>query len=351
MLLQPKLSNKSLAEMCHRLAIETDTGIDIRRTWQRETDITRGRLQPYIASIRDAVARGDTLSDALASTGSVFPPLFLEMARVGEQTGTLAKVFSRLESHYRRQVRAERIFLGAIAWPMFELAFAILIVGALIWILGVIAQRNNGKPIDILGFGLVGTRGLIIYSILVTVVVVCISSVVVAVNRGMLWTRSLQRAMLQIPAIGNALQRIALARIAWALHLTLNVDIGLRRIIPLALRSTANDYYIRHTNQIVNIVTAGEPLHVAFAASHAFPSEFIDALAAAEESGRIVESMERLSNRYEEEAESAIKILAKILGFAVAGCVMAFIVFLIFRLANFYIGTINDAVKMTGRSR
>src|SRR3954466_7961162 len=132
MLFQPQLSNKALAELCHRLAVETDSGIDIRRTWQRETDMTRGRLKPYISSIRDALARGDELSEALMSTGQVFPKLFLEMARVGEQTGTLGKVFYRLEPHYRRQVRAERIFLGAIAWPMFELVFAVLVVGALI---------------------------------------------------------------------------------------------------------------------------------------------------------------------------------------------------------------------------
>jgi type IV pilus assembly protein PilC len=234
---------------------------------------------------------------------------------------------------------------------MIELIFAVLVIGALIWILGIVAQRNNGQPIDVLGFGLIGTRGLIIYSVLVTVISLCIASVVIALNRGMLWTRSLQRALIQIPAVGNALQRIALARIAWSLHLMLNVDLGLRRIVPLALRSTANDYYIRHTNQIVNIVAAGEPLHVAFARCGAFPSEFIDALAAAEESGRIVESMDRLSARYEEEAEAAVKTLATVLGFVVGACVMAFIVFLIFRLANFYIGTINDAVRMTERSR
>jgi type II secretory pathway component PulF len=351
MLFQPQLSNKSLSEMCHRLAVETDSGIDIRRTWQRETDITHGRIKPYIVSIRDAVARGDTLSEAFASTGRLFPQLFLEMARVGEQTGTLGKVFARLETHYRRQVRAERIFFGAIAWPMIELIFAVLVIGALIWILGVVAQRNNGQPIDVLGFGLIGTRGLIIYSILVTIISLCIASVVIALQRGMLWTRSLQRALIQMPAVGNALQRIALARIAWALHLMLNVDLGLRRIVPLALRSTANDYYIRHTNQILNVVTSGEPIHVAFASCGAFPSEFIDALAAAEESGRVVESMDRLSARYEEEAEAAVKTLATVLGFVVGACVMAFIVFLIFRLANFYIGTINDAVKMTGRSR
>jgi type II secretory pathway component PulF len=230
---------------------------------------------------------------------------------------------------------------------MIELIFAVLVIGALIWILGVVARQNNGKAIDVLGFGLIGTPGLIIYIIFVTVVTLCISSVVIALNRGMLWTRSLQRALIELPAVGNALQRIALARIAWALHLMLNVDMGLRRIVPLALRSTANDYYIRHTDQIVKVVTSGEPLHVAFASSQAFPSEFIDALASAEESGRIVESMDRLSARYEEEAEAAVKVLATVLGFVVGACVMAFIVFLIFRLANFYIGTINDAVKMT----
>jgi type II secretory pathway component PulF len=344
---QPQLSNKALAELCHRLAIENDSGIDIRRTWQRETDISRGRIRPYIGTVRDAVAHGETLADALASTGHVFPQLFLEMVRVGEQTGTLAKVFYRLEAHYRRQVRAERIFLSAIAWPVIELVFAIFVVGGLIWVLGIVAQRNNGKPIDVLGFGLIGTSGLIIYIALVTIVIAAIASVVIAVNRGMLWTRVLQRLLIQTPGVGHALERIALSRVAWALHLTLNVDIGLRRIIPLALRSTANDYYIQHTNQMVNIVATGEPLHVAFASTHAFPSGFIDALVAAEESGRIVESMERLSNRYEEEAEAAVKTLATIMGFAVGAFVMSFIVFLIFRLANFYLGTINEAVKMT----
>ena len=346
-LFRPQLSNKALAELSHRLAIETDSGIDIRRTWQRESDMARGRFRPYILGICDDVARGDTLSAAMTNATGVFPSLFLEMVSVGEQTGTLGKVFSRLESHYRRQVRAERTFVSAISWPMLELAFAIVVVGGLIWVMGVVAQRNNGQPIDVLGFGLVGTSGLILYCILVTVIGVGIASVVISLRRGMLWTRSIQRALIQLPAIGHALQRIALARIAWALHLTMNVDIGLRHIVPLALRATANDYYIRHTDQITNDVTAGEPLHVAFARSHAFPSEFIDALSTAEESGRIVESMARLSDRYEEEAESAVKILATTLGYLVGAAIMAFIVFLIFRLASFYIGTINDAVKMT----
>ena len=47
------------------------------------------------------------------------------------------------------------MFLIAIAWPMIELVLAIVVIGLMIWVLGFIASRNNGQPIDILGFGLV----------------------------------------------------------------------------------------------------------------------------------------------------------------------------------------------------
>src|SRR5688572_12955435 len=176
-MLQPQLSNKALADLCHRLAIETDAGIDIRRTWRREADTARGRLQPYFVEIRDAVAKGDSLALALARAGNVFPPLFREMALVGEQTGTLGRVFKRLESHYRRMMHAQRIFLRAIAWPMFELAFAIVVIGVLIWVMGIVANRG-GRSVDILGFGLVGTRGLLIYINFLIVLGLCAAALV-----------------------------------------------------------------------------------------------------------------------------------------------------------------------------
>jgi type IV pilus assembly protein PilC len=344
-MLPPQLSNKALAELCHRLAIETDSGIDIRRTWQREAETARGRFGPYFAQIRDGAVRGDSLSMSLAGTGSVFPPLFLEMVHVGEETGTLGRVLRRLESHYRHQVQAQRIFLGAIAWPLIELALSILVIGVLIWILGVIPQRGP-EPIDPLGWGLIGTRGLVIYTNFIIAVGLCIAGLVFALRRGMLWTKPLQRALMRLPGIGAALQKIALARLTWALHLALNVEMDMRRVVPLVLRAMGNDFYVRHTEQIVTDVAAGHPLHHALGATGAFPGEFIDALAVAEDSGRTVESMERLSKRYEEEAETAIKAIAVILGILVAALVMGIIILIIFRLAGFYVGTINEAVEM-----
>lgn len=347
MFLQPQLSTKALVELCHRLAIETESGIDIRRTWQREAETARGRVQPAFASIRDAVGRGESLAVAMARTGKLFPPLFLEMAHVGEQTGSLGRVMHRLEAHYRRQLQANRLFLGTIAWPMIELVAAIFVIGLLIWILGAIAGRNGSKPIDILGFGLLGTRGLVIYTNFIVAVGLCIAGLVVAVKRGLLSIHPLQRVLHRLPVVGRALERIALARLTWALHLMLNVAIDLRRVVPLALRATGSGHYARHTDQITSDVARGEPLHVAFALSGAFPADFLDALAVAEESGQSVESLERLSARYDEEAESSVRTLAVAFGLLIGLLVMAIIIFMIFRLAGFYLGTIDDALRMT----
>jgi type II secretory pathway component PulF len=322
-----------------------EAGIDIRRTWQREAETAHGRVRSSFVAVRDAVGRGESLSSALARTGDLLPPLVLEMIDVGEKTGTLGRVFRRLADHYHRQCQMQRSFLGAIAWPVIELGLALVVVGILIWVMGIVTARNDGRPIDLLGFGLVGTRGLVIYVNVLIAIALCIAGLIVAARRGMLWTRPLQRALMRLPAIGTCLESLALARLTWSLHLLLNVEIDLRRVVPLVLRSTGSDYYIRHTKQVVADVSAGLPLHEALGISGAFPQQFIDALQVAEESGETVESMGRLSDRYREESEAALHMLTVIAGFAVWVIVAVLITLLIFRLAGFYLGAINSALE------
>ncbi len=347
MLLSPRLSAKALGELSHRLAVETESGIDIRRTWKREAESAPARVRGDFQHISDAVNRGDSLSAALSGTGQLFPPLFREIVGVGETTGTLGRVLDRLSRHFRKSVELQRMFFLAIAWPMIELVLAILVIGLMIWVLGIVAQRNNGQAIDVLGFGLIGNRGLLIYTNFIIAVGLCIAGLVVAIRRGVFWTRPLERAVMRIPVLGGSLEKLALARLTWALHLTMNVDMDLRRVVPLVLRATGNDYYIQHTPEAVSLVASGHPLHEAFAATDVFPDTFIEALEVAEESGAVVESMERLSKRYEDEAETALKVLTTLAGVGVAMLVMGLIILMIFRIAGFYIGTINDALDMT----
>lgn len=346
MLFHPRIRLKTLATLCRRLAISGESGIDVRKTWQREAEHSRGRARQLFAGVSAAVAAGHSVAEALHATGAYFPRLFLEMVAVGEEAGSLAEVYGRLADHYDQQEKLRRAFLSRITWPMLQLFAAVGVVGLLIWIMGFLASRPGGESIDLLGLGLKGTRGLIVYLVWVASIGAAAWFVIQAIRRGALWARPLQRAVLQIPGVGPSLQTLAIARIAWSLHLTLNTSMDLRRVLPLAMRSTGNDHYIRHTDDIVADIVAGRSLHESLLHTGAFRREFLDAVEVGEESGQLVSTMQRLSRQYEEQSQAALENLAVVAGFAVWAVVAMIIIFFIFRLASFYLGTINDALNM-----
>lgn len=345
MLFSERIGQKELAQLCRRLATGLEAGIDVRRAWARESS---GRLSPglrrRLQEVSDGVNRGETLTDALARTGAYFPGLFRELLAVGEQTGKLAEVLKRLAEHYEHQLRLKRIFLGAIAWPMLQLFAAICVIGLLIYVMGFISGEG-GKPIDVLGLGLVGGQGVLIYFAVILAIAAFVFLTIQAVRRGLAWTRPVQKALLEIPVLGKQLQTLSLAQLAWTMHLTFDAGMDLLPALPLIFRSTRNARYTDHIDQVLTSVRSGEEITEAFAETRAFPRDFIDSLEVGERSGRLPETMEILSGQYQDQAQRALTALTVLAGFAVWGLVAIIIIVLIFRLAMFYLGTINDALQ------
>lgn len=331
-----------MARLCRRLATGLEAGIDVRRVWARETSgpLPSG-LRRNLEDVSAAVNRGQTLTDALAETGSFFPGLFLELVAVGEQTGKLAEVLKRLAEHYEHQLKLRRAFLAAIAWPMLQLGAAICLIGLLIFVMGLL-PKVDGKPIDILGFGLIGASGAMIYFLVIFAIAAAIALTVQAIRRGMVWTRPVQRLLLQLPVLGRQLQTLSLAQLAWTMHLTFDAGMDLLPALPLCLRSTRNARYTDHINDVLTAVRSGQEISEAFAETRAFPRDFLDTLEVGERSGRLPETMAILSDQYQDQARRTLAALTALAGFGVWAIVAIIIILMIFRLAMFYIGMIGD---------
>ena len=348
MLFSARVSSKELAQLCRRLATALEAGIDVRKVWSREAEGRSSHaLRRRLAHVSEAVAVGRSVTDGLVATGDYFPPLFREMVHVGERTGKLAEVFRQLADHYDHQLNLRRAFLASITWPMFQLTAAVFVIGLLIWILGLLPPGENGEPIDILGLGLVGTSGLIAYLLIVGAIAATVFLVVKGIQRGLVWTRPIQRAVLVIPWLGSCLQTLCLSRLAWALHVTLETGMDLRHSLALSLGSTHNARYTDYSDQVVTQVVRGREIHEAFSETGVFPRDFLDTLEVGERSGRLPESMAHLSQQYQDQSRRALATLTVLAGFAVWAIVAMIIIAMIFRLAFFYLGIIDDAVRMT----
>ncbi|HEV3340723.1 MAG TPA: type II secretion system F family protein [Pirellulales bacterium] len=347
MLFSSRIGLRELAQLCRRLSTGLEAGVDVRRVWTREKEgYVSPTLRRHFDQMVEAVNRGETISDALADTGSYFPPLFRELVNVGEQTGKLAEVLRRLAEHYEHQVRLRQAFMAAIAWPMLQLAAAVGIIGLVIYVMGFMPKMADGKPLDILGFGLVGGEGLVKYLLIIGGIVAAITAVVQAIRRGLAWTRPIQLLLIRLPGLGKPIETLALAQFSWTMYVTLEAGMDLLKAIPLCLRSTGNAHYTDHTTEIVQEIRHGGEITRALADTKAFPRTFLDSIHVGEESGRLPETLAILSEQYQDQAKRAMAALTVVGGFLVWGLVAMVIIAFIFRIASMYIGTINSALEM-----
>ena len=344
-LFAPRISIKELAQLSRRVSTGLSAGVDVRRVWSREASAARGGMRHPLKEISQSVDRGVGVTDAVLATGAYFPPLFREIVRVGEQTGKLPEMLRQLSDEYDQQLKLRRIFVGVIFWPLLQLAAALAIVGFIIWVMGIIAQANGGEPIDILGFGLVGNKGLLIYLMILFWISLVCAILYGGIRRGLLWAAPLQRAIMRIPKVGSSIRTLALARLAWTMHVTLGAGMDLSRALRLSLASTRNVQFISQTEAVVRSVSHGREIHEALVETGAFPIEFLDTVEVGERSGRLAESMEVLSRQYQDEARSALQVLGVVAGFVVWSMVAVLIIVLILRIFSFYVGVINEAAS------
>ena len=344
MLGEPRIGLKPLAAVCRRLAISLGAGVDVRTVFNREAKSARGPGHRSFAEISDAVAAGGSISDGFGAHGGYFPEFFRQMVHVGETTGHLPEIFRQLADHYEYQLKLRRTLVSSITWPLIELGLALSVIGLLIWLMGMIPQLKGN---DMLGLGLQGTSGLVKYAGFLALVAVIGLLIHRATVRGMLWVAPLQRLVMHVPQLGRAVETMAISRLAWAMHVTLNSGMEVREAIKLSLKSTQNVYYTQHIDAVMRDITKGREIYEALRDTGAFSIDFLDAVQVGEESGNLVESMGKLADQYQDQAKLAMNTMTILLGVAITGLIAMIIIYFIYQIfSRAYMAPINDALKM-----
>lgn len=345
------ISSGSLIQLCQRVGTAVRSGVDARRVWEIEERHAAGPQKKALGVISQHVARGESVAAGMHATGGYFPALLVQMVAVGEQTGKLDEVLMRLARHYQHMAEMRRTFWMGIAWPLFELVFAVLVIGFLIFVLGIVANARGGEPLDVLGVGLVGTRGAILWFLLCTLLAGGTVLLVYAIARGWLGPQPVLAAM-RIPVVGKCLEALALSRLTWSLALALDSGMDASRGVALAIRSSQNPYYESSLPRVIAGIRANQQFHESFAAGGVFPQEFVQQLEVAEVAGTTTEALLRLAQEYEDRARNAMRVLTGIATVVVMLLVFAIIIFAIFSLAwNLYMKPIYDAVDSLNSGR
>lgn len=92
------------------------------------SQISNRALARAVNQVQDDVRIGTSLSNAMAKHPLAFPELYCRMIEVGERSGNLAQVLNQLADYMERtQVTLAKV-RGAMAYPAFILALAVVVV-------------------------------------------------------------------------------------------------------------------------------------------------------------------------------------------------------------------------------
>jgi type IV pilus assembly protein PilC len=315
--------------------------VKVLRTQARQGPPELRRLADRLA---DALEQGTAFEDALKDEKIHFPPLFVSLAGVGEQTGNLPEVVGELERYYEMQLSLRRQFISQITWPVFQFFAAVIIIALLILILGVIAESKPGQPpIDALGLGLVGARGAVIFLAGVATFLASLFGGYLLVTRVLGQAVAVHRLLLAIPVLGPALHALALTRFSMALSLTMEAGLSITKALRRSFRATDNPAYESRADAAVAEVKQGRDLTGALRATNLFPDTYLQIMEVAEESGQVPESMRKQTEICQEEASRKLKLLTQ----AASGMVWLFVAIMIitaiFRIARIYLNAIEAA--------
>lgn len=337
-----RLPLASLIELCRALRHSLGAGLALPETFALQGKRGPAPARAVALAISQDLERGESLEDALQGQAHAFPPLFLALARAGEQTGSLPEIFRELERYFSLQLKLRRQFLWQISWPLFELFAAIVVIAGLIWVLGMIGSISRTKPLDPLGVGLTGTRGALTFLALVIGTTVCLASLFLLLRHMLRGSGSVDAWLLRLPALGPCLRALSMGRFCLVLRLTLEAGMPIARALGMSLEATGNAAFAAVIPAVKKQIRAGDDLTATLASTGLFAEEFRNILAVAEETGTVPEAMARQAEHFEEETSRRMTVLTRVAGGLVWALVALLIAATIIRLfITLYLEPIN----------
>lgn len=279
--------------------------------------IEKPQLTTAFSRARDQVTQGEPLHQALAMQGRLFPPIFINMVEVGENSGTLDQVLQRLADFLEEQARLRGKISAALAYPFL---MALVGCGVLFFLVSYVLPKVTRMLTDldqVLPLPtqlLIGASGLL-QSYGWLVLLLLIGAALLARR----WAHSprgglaVDRFALRAPLLGRLNLLVATSRFSRTLGTLLQSGVPLLRSLEIASNLLSNRVLQRAVTTATMQVREGEGLAVPLQRQKIFPAMLTQMIAVGERSGEMEQMLFRVADTYEHQVDLAIGRLLALL--------------------------------------
>jgi len=292
-------------------------------------------LTLVVKDLREEVAGGRGLGEAMSRHPTVFPMLVSSMVGAGEQGGFLEDVLSRLAIFSERQDELRSKLVGAMIYPAILIFVATgVITFMLTYVVPKLRDHLRPENFNIATHFVFWVTDILTHHYVLLVggifAVVIAYSVFSKTEQGV---RSIALFKLRAPILGKVVTMVAVCRFCRILGTLLHNGVPILQSLRIAKDSAGNPILAEQVEQAEESVRKGDSLANPLGKSGLFPLDIIDMIAVAEESNTLdkvlVQIAETNEQRTARQVDLSVRVLEPILLVMMAGVVFVIAVALL----------------------
>jgi general secretion pathway protein F len=311
-------STSDVAVLTRQLATLIGAGIPLFESLNALIEqIENEMLKHALTQVREQVREGISFAKALEAHPTVFPPLYINMVRAGEASGTLTQVLQRLTQFMESQAKLQGKVASALAYPILMAIIgttlvSILMIAVVPNVTTIFASMDQQLPwytallittSDFMAsywWLLLALLGLVIYSF----------------RR---WKRTPKgklrwdNIVLKIPVFGKVILMLAIARFARTLATLLASGVALLTAMDIVSNVLGNAALEKVVMEAISSIREGQSIAEPLKRSGKFPPIVTHMITIGEKSGQLEGMLESVANAYDTEVENRVQILTALL--------------------------------------
>lgn len=313
-----KVTFEDIVDFTRQLAIMLNAGLTLVDCFSiLEKQVTKETMVIVIQNIQKDVLAGSTFSATLQKYPEHFPNLYIALVKSGEASGKLSEILLRLADNLEKQREFQSKIKSALTYPVIVFLGMIGIMFVMITfvipkLLNLYKDFNIELPIT--------TQILIVVSSFLSQFwPLVILAVIVAVNFTKRYLKTdagklvLDTILLKLPVFGKIVSISSLVDSTRTLSILIGSGVSILDTLSIIIETTSNTLYRNAFRNILKSVEKGVSLGNAFNNENMFPPILVQMITVGEMTGKLDDTMMRISHYFDLESEVAVKTITTLI--------------------------------------
>jgi len=313
-----KPKQRHVLEFTTQLAVMIRAGINLRAALDGIADQTdHPTFKKIILGLKTDVESGKQFSEALARHPKLFGPLYINMTRASEMSGSFAKMLDRIAGYIGQEIETRKMVIGASIYPgvIGTMAVAVTIF-LLTFVLPKFRAVFHGKE-EVLPWATKFLMALSDFMVadwyfVVGAMVLFVGSLfaIAKTEVGGWWY---DRVRLTVPIIRSMFRALYIGRSLHTMGQLINAGVPMLDTLAITGDISGNRMYASMWRTVYSSVKQGKKIATPLQKTKLLPQAVSQMISAGEESGKLGEVLDEISSYYQKQLREKIKAVTSMI--------------------------------------